>query len=386
MYSAEKLAENIISLRKARRLTQGELAERLFVTAQSVSKWETGASQPDLSNICALCTVFGVSADELLGIGDAINEKLLIGIDGGGTKTEFVAFTEQGNIVKRIVLDGSNPNTVGLERCCSVLKSGIDILSSNGKVSGVFAGVAGLGNTKNRDFVLKFLNKTYPDIKMDCQTDIMNVIGCQPEILDCAVAICGTGSVVYGYSGGELHRVGGWGYLLEGAGSGFDIGAAAVKVALGERDGVLPHSILTELVEKRLSGTAWDSIDLIYKNEPSFLASFAPLVFEAAALGDGAAVDILKQNAAHIAELVTAVFRRYNLPKILVISGSIVSRDTALVELLQDALGKAWKITVPTVPQIFGASVQCCRLCGLEVESIAENFKREYKKVMKENA
>lgn len=60
------LAEKILSLRTRRGLSQDELAERLGVSRQSVSKWETAQSTPDLDKILRLADLFGVSVDELV--------------------------------------------------------------------------------------------------------------------------------------------------------------------------------------------------------------------------------------------------------------------------------------------------------------------------------
>ena len=60
------LAEKILALRTARELSQGDLAERLEVSRQSVSKWETGQSVPDLDKIIKLADLFGVTTDYLL--------------------------------------------------------------------------------------------------------------------------------------------------------------------------------------------------------------------------------------------------------------------------------------------------------------------------------
>jgi len=61
-----KLSEKIQTLRTAREWSQGELAERLEVSRQSVSKWETGQSVPDLDKILKLADLFGVTTDYLL--------------------------------------------------------------------------------------------------------------------------------------------------------------------------------------------------------------------------------------------------------------------------------------------------------------------------------
>ena len=63
----QKIGEKIRDLRKIKNLTQEELAEKLGVSAQAVSKWETGVSAPDISLILPLCNALGTGADALLG-------------------------------------------------------------------------------------------------------------------------------------------------------------------------------------------------------------------------------------------------------------------------------------------------------------------------------
>lgn len=60
------LADKIISLRKQQGWSQEELAEKLDISRQSVSKWEGGQSLPDISKIIAMSSLFGVSTDYLL--------------------------------------------------------------------------------------------------------------------------------------------------------------------------------------------------------------------------------------------------------------------------------------------------------------------------------
>lgn len=61
------LGKNIYELRKAKTVTQEELAAELGVTAAAVSKWEKGATLPDVLMVCAIADYFGVTTDELLG-------------------------------------------------------------------------------------------------------------------------------------------------------------------------------------------------------------------------------------------------------------------------------------------------------------------------------
>ena len=60
------LAEKIMLLRKKNGLSQEELAQKLAVSRQSVSKWESGQSIPDLDKLLALSAIFGVTVDYLV--------------------------------------------------------------------------------------------------------------------------------------------------------------------------------------------------------------------------------------------------------------------------------------------------------------------------------
>ncbi len=60
------LADKIMNLRKQQGMSQEELAHQLGISRQSVSKWESGASIPDLDKILKLSDLFGVSTDYLL--------------------------------------------------------------------------------------------------------------------------------------------------------------------------------------------------------------------------------------------------------------------------------------------------------------------------------
>lgn len=60
------LGEKLFELRKAKNLTQDDMAEKLNVTRQTVSKWETNQSTPDFDKIMPLCELFEIGVEELL--------------------------------------------------------------------------------------------------------------------------------------------------------------------------------------------------------------------------------------------------------------------------------------------------------------------------------
>ena len=82
MNEKESMGSVIRRLRTEREWTQEELAARLSVSSQAVSKWETGQSLPDISQVPTLARAFGVTTDELFGMEDQ--------------RIDFPAFDHQG--------------------------------------------------------------------------------------------------------------------------------------------------------------------------------------------------------------------------------------------------------------------------------------------------
>lgn len=68
------IGESIRYHRKRLKLTQAQLAERIGVTAQAVSKWESGAGLPDISMAVPLARALGTTTDELLRFGERYKE------------------------------------------------------------------------------------------------------------------------------------------------------------------------------------------------------------------------------------------------------------------------------------------------------------------------
>ena len=60
------LGEKLIKLRKDKNLSQEEVAEKLGVTRQTISKWETNESTPDLNKIVPICNLYDITTEELL--------------------------------------------------------------------------------------------------------------------------------------------------------------------------------------------------------------------------------------------------------------------------------------------------------------------------------
>ena len=59
-------SEKLLELRKKQGMSQEELAEKLEVSRQAVSRWEQGSAMPDVINLARISKLFGVTADYLI--------------------------------------------------------------------------------------------------------------------------------------------------------------------------------------------------------------------------------------------------------------------------------------------------------------------------------
>lgn len=75
MFNMENTGRKISELRKAKNMTQMELADALNISFQAVSNWERGNTMPDISKLPELAEIFGVTIDELLGKQPELTDK-----------------------------------------------------------------------------------------------------------------------------------------------------------------------------------------------------------------------------------------------------------------------------------------------------------------------
>ena len=66
--------EKLAKLRKAKGLTQKELAETLHVSRQAISRWEVGTAAPSLDNLAYLSQLYGVPLEQCAAVGDSGND------------------------------------------------------------------------------------------------------------------------------------------------------------------------------------------------------------------------------------------------------------------------------------------------------------------------
>lgn len=88
-----EVGNQIKKYRQSIKLTQEELAEKIYVTRQTVSNWENGKNYPDLNSLIMLCNLFNISLDILVK-GDVIEmKKQVVQDDVRKFKRDTVIFT-----------------------------------------------------------------------------------------------------------------------------------------------------------------------------------------------------------------------------------------------------------------------------------------------------
>ena len=265
-----------------------------------------------------------------------------LGIDGGGTKTEFVLSDSEDRTVCRFLTDGSNPNAVGIEKTKRIIENGIIEVCKDipPPCVAVYAGIAGCasGNYANevKDMLGKMSFAAY-----DAGSDINNIVAAGLGENEGVTMILGTGICAYVVKKEETKRIAGWGYLFDNGGSAFHIGRDALNAYFSAYDGSGKETTLVERIKQTFDCSNAEFLKYLYDGGNKLVASYAMCVFEEAEKGDFVSVDILKKNIGEIARIIRASlshFKAYN-EKVPVILGGGLTNQRLLLPYLYDALG-----------------------------------------------
>ncbi len=285
------------------------------------------------------------------------NIKYLLGIDGGGTKTEFLLTDSNKIKIRRLILGASNPVNTGIENTYSVLNDGIKEICEGFDTSetSVFAGIAGGKTGENRKLINDFLSD-FGFASYECGSDIDLALEVALKGENGIAVIMGTGIVAYARSDKKLHRTGGRGYMIDKGGSGFHFGSDALNSAFEFIDGRGGSEMILKLVEKMLKKSLESSVAEIYGGGASFVASFAPVVFEAFKLGDSTASQIIDRNAYEAARIINGARKSLKIydDKIVVCGGLCKQKEILYPFLTKYIEGEASLIFLDE-PMVNGA-------------------------------
>jgi N-acetylglucosamine kinase-like BadF-type ATPase len=258
-----------------------------------------------------------------------------LGIDAGASATQWVLINENGLVKSGVqeAMDGHLYRQTSVERMKKVL-SGIAQEISGIKVSSVYMGITGVMHDgsieKEIDGVFNCQATVVSDIELAYRANFSAGEG--------ILLYAGTGSVSYAIDqSGQVHQIGGWGYLLGDEGAGYWIGKEAIRLALFQLEskktileGSLSHQVLNAM-----QAHDWETVkSFVYAKDRSEIAALSRIVDSAAISGDADAVSILNKAAAHLAELVDRIDKnlvRKSLP--VIFTGGISASKSLYSEL-----------------------------------------------------
>ena len=318
--------------------------------------------------------------------------KYYLALDGGGTKTEGVLTDSCGHILAHARGHASNPNDVTLPVAVEILKElSLSLMAKAGLGTealphiSLFGGISGginYGPALERELTAALNGIGCLGIR----SDVHILLSAEIPEGDGACIICGTGSACFLRKGSELHRIGGWGYLLDSGGSGYDLGRDGLEAALRAHDGRGEPTVLSDLLAQRLGKPVWLSITEIYREGKPYIAACAPAVFEAAEQGDTVAEAILNRNAARLAEYVKAAWKLLDDPAakelVTVMGGGIsVKQSPAWQERINRALAALTAgeppipltLQVASAPPVLGAVYEAMKQAAVTPDSSVRN-------------
>lgn len=249
--------------------------------------------------------------------------ELVLGVDGGGTKTRALLADRSGRIVGRGSAGTSNYLTAGFEAATSALRMAITAARQDAAypatlpVAAACFGLAGVGRPADIALIDAWLAEQHFATSVSVVNDAELVLAAgTPQGWGVAL-ICGTGSICYGRSqDGRSARTGGWGHVLGDEGGGYDIAVQALRLATQTADGRFDAPTILDMVLTHWHLSTPDQlVDCIY-NPPRSRAEIATLAQPVIALaesGDTYAASILDHAASELARMIATVGRRLGI-------------------------------------------------------------------------
>lgn len=278
---------------------------------------------------------------------------LLLGVDGGGTKTlAVVATIDEDGAPRELGRGRSGPSNIRL--------AGSDLaLNSLGESISAALADAGLENGRIDSAVLALAGASGPDIRtrLDHWIDSFPALGHVRIIPDTEPVLAvgtpdgwgialliGTGSVASGLdaTGRSLVR-GGWGHWFGDRGSGYDLGRQALAAAAEMDDGYGPETTLLEILKDHFSISSLRQVVqwlATSDNVRKQVAAATPAVMAAAEDGDEVALRILSNGAHELGRITQSVAKGLDFKDgyPLAMAGSVICHNVIYRELLLPAL------------------------------------------------
>lgn len=306
---------------------------------------------------------------------------LVVGIDGGGSRTRVVLADATGAVLARVEGLGTALHPGNESAAADIIKALIgDVLAMadrpDTRPAVCVVGVAGAGQERAAQALWSALASRRVADDVSVQADA--TIALDDAFGDAAgvLLIAGTGSVAFARApDGRMERCGGWGPNVGDEGSAAWLGRRALSVVTASHDGREPETALTGAL---LTALEFESLDEIipYAAEaiPAALAALAPVVMQVAATGDLRANALIslcvEELMLHVRTLARRCFVDERSAVPVALAGGLMSKGSLVRKRLEQRLKSAVPgatVRSEEVDAARGAVRRARRLLGVEV-------------------
>lgn len=279
----------------------------------------------------------------------------IIGVDGGGTKTEATAYNLNDQALATFIAGPANPAIdytnaeenirQAISRCILQMKTqGIE-----GDCKGIFMGVAGIEVGENKQRLEASITNTFCCKVFGLHdSELTHVALLKGQ--DGIITIAGTGSVSYGIYQGKAEKTGGWGHVLGDEGSGYWIALEALKNMTLECDAGLKPSGLSRAILSQLNlSDVFAMKEFVHHAGKYEIARVAQAVVEQAVTGNIKAISILDLAGQELAAMTIRLYRKLGVKDALSVatSGGILQNVDRVREKFQACLqGEIPEVTI----------------------------------------
>lgn len=292
-----------------------------------------------------------------------MSDGILVGVDGGGSKTVVLVADRAGQVLGRGSAGSANYQAIGIAQAGSAVTQALaaacraaGIVLEATPLANVCLGLAGVDRPADRLVWEAWSRAQWPGVPTLVLNDAELVLAAGTPAGWGVAVICGTGSIAYGRdSGPHRARAGGWGSVLGDEGSGYSIGLAALRAVARADDQRAEPTVLTDRILQHWAlATPQALIQRVYVQmaTPAEIAALAPLVDQAARSGDQVAQAILVEAAEELALAATTVARQLQLqgPIPLALAGGVfVKQPERGAAVVAAAAQRGWEFAPVTI-------------------------------------
>ena len=266
------------------------------------------------------------------------NPRRILGIEGGGTKTEWVLVDGEAD-APRILSQGTLPAANLRLITDEALARLFSVLPAEATQVGVF--LAGCATEEDRARLRGLAEKAWPRAVLTVGSDRDSGLATAFGANDGIAVIAGTGAAVHGWRGDRLEKAGGWGHLLGDRGGGYDLAMQGLRLVLTHFD---LNQKITPLAEEILRTLALNRlVDLVgwaTRADKMSVARLAPAIFRAAKNGEPELLAMLQAGAGVLADFTRAVAQRLDFADVPVkLIGGLFTHHAEYVALFKYRLG-----------------------------------------------